>query len=321
MAVCCSSSFTPVDCRPNLRAIDFYLRWAIVLVSATVFAGCRDWQQSAPSGKTLLKPIDAADDGMQLEIISIRFPLGDETLNKTAWEQIDEQPFPLPARQAMAENGFRAGVIGGQLPPALERLLKSAEQQPAKISEMAARLQEAPVVSRRQLQLYSGWRGEIVASGIYPALPLLMHDNSGVSGRTYPQAQGILSAKTQALGDRRVKVQLTPELQYGEPRQQWISDDGVLRPQAGKPKRVFDRLAFEAALAPGQMLVLTCTPEKAGTLGHYFFTETTNAGSADDPQMQQKLIVVRLTDTHYSDLFGTLTVTDAKSADANIVTR
>jgi hypothetical protein len=299
-----------------LRATDRYLCWLIALLFATGIAGCNEWQQSAPSGKTLLKPIDVADDGMQLEIISIRFPLGDEALNKTMWSEIDEQQFPLPVRQALAENGFRAGVIGGQLPPALVRLLTEAEKQPAKISEMAARLQSAPAVSRRKLQLYSGWHGEIVASGVYPALPLLMREVGGVSGRTYPQAQGILGAKAQALGDRRVKVQLTPELHFGEPRQQWVSDDGMLRPQAGKPKRVFDGLALEAALAPGQMLVLTCLPDQPGTLGQYFFTEPLNTSSAEDPQMQQKLTVVRLADTRYSDLFGTLNVSGAEADPA-----
>jgi hypothetical protein len=123
------------------------------------------------------------------------------------------------------------------------------------------------------------------------------------------------------LGDRRVKVQLTPELHYGEPRQQWVSDDGMLRPQAGKPKRVFDRLAFEAALAPGQMLVLTCLPDRPGTLGQYFFTEPLNTSSAEDPQMQQKLTVVRLADTRYSDLFGTLTVSSTEASDLSVLAK
>jgi hypothetical protein len=95
----------------------------------------------------------------------------------------------------------------------------------------------------------------------------------------------------------------------------------MLRPQAGKPKRVFDRLAFEAALAPGQMLVLTCLPDRPGTLGQYFFTEPLNTSSAEDPQMQQKLTVVRLADTRYSDLFGTLTVSSTEASDLSVLAK
>jgi hypothetical protein len=288
------------------------ISFRLMLLIALGLAGCRDWQQTAPTGKTLLKPIDAAEASMRLEIISIRCPLGDEALNKTIWSEIDEQQLPAAVREQLAEEGFRVGVISGQIPAALAERIAATEQQPVKAIEAAARLQEAPAVSRRQLQLFAGWRGEIVASNVYPSLPLLTHDGRGIAGKTYPQAQGILTAKTQALGGRLIKLQLTPELQYGEPRQQWVSDDGILRPQSGKPKRTFERLAFDTSLSPGQMLLLTCQTERRGTLGHYFFTEPV-AGSGDEQQLQQKLLVIRMADCRYDDLFEAPTIADVSA--------
>ncbi len=287
-----------------LRTFTSYSCWLFVLMAAPLIAGCRDWQQTAPTGKTLLKPIDVADDGMKLEIITVHCPLGDQLLNQAIWKDIDEQQFPIESRKQFSAGGLRAGILSGQLPAEISQLITAAEQQPKKISELAARLQTEPAVSRRQLQLYSGWHGEIVASGIYSSLPLLVQDATGVSGRTYSQAQGIFTAEAQALGERRVKLKLTPEIQYGEPRQQWVSDDGMLRPQSGKPKRIFEPMAVEASLAPGQMLILTCRADRPGTLGHYFFTEPLASSGGEDPQMQQKLLIVRVADTHYSDLFA-----------------
>ncbi|HZZ28932.1 MAG TPA: hypothetical protein VFE46_13100 [Pirellulales bacterium] len=279
---------------------------------ATGLSGCRWASSTAAHEPSLLKPLDMVDDGVQLEIISIRFSPHDEELNGMLWDQIDEQQIPLATRRALGENGFRAGVISGELPAPLARKLAAAEKKPATMTEAAARLEKASPVSRQQMQLHSGWRGEIIASNIYPEVPLLMNEHGEVSGHTYQQAQGILAAKAEALGDRRVTLHLTPELQYGEPRQEWISEDGRILPQSGKPKRVFERLAFDATLEPSQMLVLTASPERPGTLGHYFFTEP----QPDSDEVQQKLVVVRLGQTRYDNLFPPAAENESKSVDA-----
>lgn len=284
------------------------LRATIALCAAAALAGCSSWQQTAPKEQSLLKPISAADDGVQLEIISIRFPFGDEELNDSIWNDIDEQQLPLPVRQKLAEAGLRAGVIGGQLPAALAQRMAAAEQGPANAIAAAARLEQTPPVSHQQMQLHSGWHGEIISSGIYPELPLLTREDGRLSGQTYTAAQGILQAKAEAIGDRRIRLSIVPELQSGQARQQWTVEDGRLVGQQGKSKRIFDHLAFEATLAPQEMLVLTSLPQRSGTLGHYLFTEP------HDDQLQQKLLIVRLAESRHSDLFLPLDVADSKSA-------
>jgi hypothetical protein len=281
------------------------LRALTALCVTTGLVGCSSWQQTAPKEQSLLKPISAADDGVQLEIVSVRFPFGDEELNDSMWNDIDEQQLPLSVRQKLAEAGLRAGVAGGQLPAALARMMAAADQGPANAIAAAASLEQAPPVSRQQMQLHSGWHGEIISSTTYPQLSLLTREDGGLSGQTYSAAQGVLQAKAEALGDRRIRLSIVPELQYGQVRQQWTVEDGRLVGQQGKSKRVFDHLAFEAALAPGEMLVLTSLPQRSGTLGHYLFTEP------HDDQLQQKLLIVRLADTHYSDLFASPSLADA----------
>jgi hypothetical protein len=126
----------------------------------------------------------------------------------------------------------------------------------------------------------------------------LMQEEGKLCGRTYPAAQGMLETRAEGEGDHRLHLQITPQIEYGEIRQQWFTEDGRMMPQQGKPKRVFDRLAFDARLAEGQMLVISCWKDRGGTLGHYLFTETR------DDQLQQKVLVVRLADSRYDDLFS-----------------
>ena len=44
------------------------------------------------------------------------------------------------------------------------------------------------------------------------------------------------------------------------------------------------------------MLVLSCLPDRPGSLGHYFFTE------GEDNRLKQKVLVLRLCQTQHNDL-------------------
>jgi hypothetical protein len=279
------------------------LRCLLIVLGSTCCFGCSAWQQTAAKGNSLLQPVDLAADGVQLEIISVRFPLGDELINGIVWKEVNEQQLPLATRRKLAESGFRAGITGCQLPAALSELISNAERQPTKMSEAAARIEIPSAVTRQRMQLHSGWRGEIISSKTYAELPLLVCENNTLCGRSYPQAQCILGARAEAQGDHRLKLNLKPEIQYGEPRQQWVSDDGMLRPQTGKPKRIFEDLAFETVLGKDQMLLITCLPSCPGSLGASFFTEPSAASGPQDQQLQQKLTIVRLAETRLNDLF------------------
>jgi hypothetical protein len=278
-------------------------------VLAVGLVGCRAWpltapeESNAPARQNLLKPVGMAEDGFSIEIITVRYPLGDDELNEAAWSQIDEQAIPVDVRRRLADNGLRAGTIAGQLPAEIARILTAAEQ-PATLAEAAANFAQAPVVSRQRMQLHSGWRGQLLASRVYDEVPLLVREQNGdridVSGKPFRLAQGIFDVTAAATGDRRVKLHFAPELHHGEPRQSFVveSEDAQLRPQASKQKKVFDSLAFDATLATEQMLVIASLPERPGTVGHVFLTEQ----QAD--QTQQKMMIVRLEQSRHSDLFS-----------------
>ena len=143
-----------------------------------------------------------------------------------------------------------------------------------------------------------GQRSEILASGVYPQLPVLMCESGQLCGQTYNQAQGVFAVKSFPQPDGRVRLELAPELQHDQPRQRWVGGQGMLRLEASRPKREFDDMTLSTDLAPGAMLVLSSLPNRPGSLGHHFFTES------EGGRREQKLLIVRLSQTQHDGLFN-----------------
>jgi len=272
----------------------------LALAALVAVAGCAPVRPVGPQGKSPLTPARMSPDSVVLDIFFVRFPFGQEEANGPLWDEIDEQHFPAEVRRRLAQNGFRVGLVGGQPPMALTRLLELKDK-PAPNGQAAETalidLEAEPRVVRRHLQLRAGQRSEIIASEIYEQLPVLTCESGGVCGQSYPKAQGVLAVKARAERDGRVRLEVLPELQYGEVRQRYVGGYGALRLEAGRSQRSFDELALSACLAPGAMIVLGSVPDRPGSLGHHFFTHQTSG------KLEQKLMVIRLGQTQYNDLF------------------
>jgi hypothetical protein len=275
------------------------LNAALALVAALWLSGCEQLVYK-PKGTSPLAPLQLTDDGVELEVIFIRFPAGDAEMNGALWNDVDEQSLPAAARSELAANGLRAGVIRGETPAILAHRLAAAEDH-STLAAAAAKLEAEPAVRRSRLQMHHDRPGNIIASPVYDQLSPLIRDEGQLGGKTYRQAQGEFIIDVDPQPDRNVTLSLLPELQYGEARQKYVADDGIIRMESAKPKRTFDKLKLTATLAPDQMLLVTSLPERPGSLGHYFFTEPKSG------RLDQKLLVIRLSDTKYNDLFVRVT--------------
>jgi hypothetical protein len=266
-------------------------------LAVLALAGCTT---PAPKAKSPLLPPQMSPDSVALDIFSVRFPFGDPDVNDKLWQELDEQPFAPELRERLARNGFRVGLISGQMPGELSKLLELADK-PAPVGELESttiqKLDAQPRVMRRHLQLRAGQRSEIIASTEYAQLPLLMSESGQLCGQTYNQAQAIFVVKSFPQPNGRVRLELTPELHHDQPRQRWVGNQGMLRLEASRPKRAFDDLALSADLPAGAMLILSSLPNRPGSLGHYFFSE-------DDGRLEQKLLVIRLSQTQRDGLLS-----------------
>ncbi len=270
----------------------------LLLPALSLLVGCIAPEKT--KGKSPLVPAQMSADSCVLEIFFVRFPFDDPEVNFALWQEVDEQHFPVELRQRLVRNGFRVGLVDGQIPVTLSRLLELGDKPPptgGRQTVGAAELEDQPRVLRRRLHLRAGRRSEIVASGIHEQLPVLIRQSGQLTGETYRQAQALLATRAFLEGDGRVRLELIPELHHDAPRQHWVGSQGMMRLQTRRPRRAFADMGISATLSPGSMLVLGSLPNRPGSLGHHFFTE-------DQGQLEQKLLVIRLAQTQHDELFS-----------------
>jgi hypothetical protein len=283
---------------------------AALMLLAFFATGCRLFPHDHPMlhGHSPLKPASASPDSVTMEIIWARFPANDPVLDDAAWHDIDEMQIDPAIRRELVNNGLRAGIISGSLPPAIDKVLhprtpadstsEDANQKPGANKSQSIALLSEPVVHGRIRRLRRNQRFEIQASETYPSLPLLVNSGDELHGRPYEQAEAIYALRVDPHPDRSATIELTPELHHGTPRLRYTGgDDGILRQATLKEREVFDRLRLSVKLTPGEMLVLMSMPDAGSRLGHYFHT----VDSADGPQ--QKLILIRLAEAPPSNTF------------------
>jgi hypothetical protein len=271
-------------------------RLSLVLALCLSGLGCARWvtKDEAPSK---LPPARMSPDSVVLELAFARLPAADVEGYNAIWLEADEQHFSPELRRELSANGLRAGIVGQNLPPKLRELLDSA---PNKLEERSEDVTTSDVeVNRgaRRTQCRNGRRAKVIASKSHPSLALLLQEEGRVRGHFLEKAQCLLAVKPYPQGDGRVKLDITPEVEHGELRSEWVGSEGSLMQRVGREKLVFDRLRMEATLTPGQVLVLSTTPDIKG-LGEHFFAET--AGGT----VERTLLLVRVAQTQFDDLFA-----------------
>jgi hypothetical protein len=244
-----------------------------------------------------LPPPRMSADSVVLELAFAHLPAADEAGYDEIWQAADEQHFPSELRTELAANGLRVGIVSQNLPPRLRQLLDDAPltltDRSEDVTTSDVEVQRAP----RRIQCRTGHRAKVVVSKTHPSLPLLMQEQGYVRGHLLEQAQCLFALKPYPQGDGRVKLDLTPEVEHGQLKTQWVGSEGSLMQRTGRDKLVFDRLRLEGKLTPGQVLVISTTPQVKG-LGEHFFSETA-AG-----RVERTLLLVRVAQTQYDDLFA-----------------
>ena len=282
----------------------------LALVCAVLAAvGCAKWaSRRQPTVELPLARPTMSNDSVALDMIFVRVSVDDPDFNEAIWQDIDEQALDAGARRRWAEHGFRVGLVGSRIPSALERLLPLGTVSADSVEQRPDLNEEQPVVYRH-LQTRKGRRSEVLASPVYEQLPLLLPDGDEVVGRTYSQAQGVFALFGTPQGDGRVHLKLVPELHHGEKLGRLVYGEGRVRIEPGRARKVFEDLAIDTELAPGQMLLLTYDDARGGSVGRRFFTDDTSGSP------QRKLLLIRIAQTQYDDRFSGDSVIPGEEAD------
>jgi len=250
--------------------------------------GCATWTETNQETLDLPKP-RMSSDSVVLDITFVQVPSDENAEEETIWNEIDETRIRPEVRRHLSENGMRCGLVGFQMPDGLRQWLDQRETH--------AWQPDSPR-PWHHLQIRAGHRCEIVASKVVDCLIVLTKDEDGVGGMRYDNAKCVFAIQAFPQGDGRARIELIPEIHHGEPKRDWKGETGMWQNDVSHTRRIYESLCLEAMLSPGESLAMACTQTARGLGTHFFSTP------GDAMQTGRKLLIVRLAQTQYDDLFS-----------------
>ncbi len=285
-----------MDRNPLHRLLAFALMALTVALSGCHLMSKPEWTAT----KTKLLDLPAArmsTDSVILEIAFVHVTPEANRVDAELWHDVNEIPLPWETQKKLFQNGVRCGLIAGQIPASLQELIK-AEKNTLDLHELNGNLNHQLTSRNQRIHSRAGRRGQVILGNqIQPTIHLVTREDDYASGETFHQAQCALEIRTYPLGDGRVRLQLTPEIQHGDMKSQFVGHEGSWLLDTKRETRSFDALSMEITMSPGESLLLSCTPTVKG-LGQYMFVE----GKSDSDT--QYLVLIRLAQTQFDDLFA-----------------
>ncbi|MCL4201300.1 MAG: hypothetical protein KJ000_02315 [Pirellulaceae bacterium] len=261
-----------------------------VALLLSAFCACSPWSV-ASIDQSLLKPPRMSPDSVVLELAFLDVSEQDEL-----WGEVDEQILPVDLRRKLTQQGLRTGVTGVQLPGwIIDRL--EQQKKTIEIDEQTGSAVVGDQDGPRRLQCRSDHPREIDIGPVRKELVLAADATEQQPERTLKDALCRLSVVSQAQGDGRVHLKLTPEIAHGPPRHRWVGGDGSFRIHLSQDHERYDDLTISAVLSPGQTFVLAGTQEVHG-LGQHFFPEGERLPN------HRRILLLRLAQTQLDDLFN-----------------
>jgi hypothetical protein len=267
-----------------------------MLLFGSLVCGCATLEM--PEKETKLPTPLLPPDSVRLEIDFVRVRSEWNSVLPELWQSVDEQHFDPDVRRHLADNGLRCGVIGNQLPMILRELLNTEKPTLEQIASGLDPDESHVFANSREILSSAGRPHKIVAAPrIREQTVLLVKEQNRVRAMDFAQAQGLFSLKTEPLGDGRVRLQLTPTVEYGDRRNRIVPGQGSFLIDAARESKQFDLLRVAAVLSPGETLVLSATTDIKGIGGWYF-------GNAQGDRIRA-VMLVRLAQTQSDNLFST----------------
>lgn len=322
---------------------------AVLCALSTIFAGCT-FLTTTPtaSSKSPLRPFEPNEHQAALEITTLHLPKQTPEERERLWSGIDELALDPELRRQLAVNGFRAGIIRGETPAALEEMIaaqltgkavshvdplkigtetkddeKQGASEASKPKSPGELRQDTPTVAAAKnateqvlqeeteketfgvvkpkrlatrepgvrthtIYLQTDQPVELQTGGLHEQWPLLWNQAGQLQGKTLLQAQGVWQVRARQRNNGLL-LKLTPEIQHGVAKSEWVGEDGVFRQEFRKPKQAFAGLALETQLQPGQGLILVPQADRPGSMGQYFL------GHRIGEELQPRLLLVRVT--------------------------
>jgi len=235
-------------------------------------------------------------DTVTIEIFSVRLAPYQNDLLQQLWQEVDEQSLPPPLRRELLTQGFRVGVLGNLISPALAQLLKISSEGKTEMSFgnmqeiSAADITSEAIVIRNVRNLMPDMRTLIKTfddQNALPELAVFQQINGMLDGQTYTEVVGVLCVSATVNKDGSAQIQIVPELEHGtlEPRARTVQ--GMVIYDTSRPRRSFESLTISQRLVPGQWIIIGMTTTDSAGIGKAFFVR-------QDSTLEQRLLAIRL---------------------------
>lgn len=239
-------------------------------------------------------------DVVVVETVLVRVPKHSQAELEGIWRLTDETILSIEQRELLDRNGLRAGVLLSELPKLLRDRLESTG-----LAQNTDALEHAGLAAdsdnrMRQLQCRSGRRKELPVrrESTEPVTILTTEDGQHISGRTFDRAAALFDLRAIPKGDGSATIELTPEIQYGQARQSYVSTEFGIRPAMKRDQQVWENLSVKVNLKPGQVFAFSgVMPPRA--LGKAFFVTETADGAEE-----HVVLLLRIAETRLDELFA-----------------
>lgn len=243
--------------------------------------------------------INQQTDTVTIELFTIRLNPRQKELLQQLWQEVDEQSLPPQLRRELLAEGFRVGILGNLISPALAQLLKISSG--GKTNNPLEELQEfsaadvagEATVTRNVRNLLPEMRALVKMfddQNTIPELSLFRLEKGMLEGQTYRKAEGVLCISAVANKDGSANIQIVPELEYGTLERRIRTVAGMIMQEESRPRHPFESLIISQRLLPGQWIILGMTTPDAPGAGQAFFVRKNHA-------TEQRLLAIRLVHT------------------------
>ena len=257
-----------------------------------VLTGCSGFSR-VPDESSVLPPPRMSRDTVVVEMLTVEMPINHPAEEDAMWREVDEQHLPVELRKRLSAAGVRCGIAGSELPLVLQGLIADVDDE-AQIVGEGGRMLSVTRPSRQRLQCRKGDRHQLLLSDVQEELSILWRDEGRIRGATYLDAQPLVVLRCFPQRNGQASFNLEPQIHHGDPRNRWVGRDGMFLMETGKERKVFEDLAMQFKLSPGEYLVVSSTSENQG-LGERLF-------QVIGDERKKKVLILRLAQTQLDDL-------------------
>jgi hypothetical protein len=254
-------------------------RAVLIVLVAAVPAGCftpsaeRSARAGADESDPFSRPLGA--NVVQMDVAVLERPAGDDFLNRGLWELADEQAVSLERKAEVEDNGFRVCAVGGVPSAGLQALLTSPRSNP----------------DPHRFQVPSGKSVPVTLSADCPYCWFRVHADDTDRSLELKDACCCIDVVPTLTDDGRVCLRFTPRIKHGSTAVRFTPQkdpSGALHWERSdqQAEELFDRLAWDVTVAPGEFVVVGTRSDRPATLGQACFLPV-----SDGPRVQRLLVI------------------------------